>query len=35
VPDPFFGGDEGFGTVLAMVERTSAALVSAVADVLA
>ena len=23
VPDPFFGGDEGFGTVLAMVERTS------------
>ncbi|MBM7516858.1 low molecular weight protein-tyrosine-phosphatase [Nocardioides nitrophenolicus] len=34
VPDPFFGGDEGFGTVLAMVERTSAALVTAVAGVL-
>lgn len=30
VPDPFFGGDAGFRTVLAMVERTSAALVAAV-----
>ncbi len=29
VPDPFFGGDEGFQPVLDMVERTSHALVIA------
>ncbi|HWJ80937.1 MAG TPA: low molecular weight protein-tyrosine-phosphatase [Nocardioides sp.] len=29
VPDPYFGGDEGFATVLAMVERTADALVGA------
>lgn len=29
VPDPYYGGDAGFEEVLAMVERTSAALVSA------
>jgi protein-tyrosine phosphatase len=29
VPDPYFGGDDGFETVLAMVERTCAALVDA------
>ena len=29
VPDPYYGGDQGFEEVLAMVERTSAALVSA------
>ena len=29
VPDPFFGGDEGFTEVLATVERTSTALVEA------
>lgn len=34
VPDPFFGGDDGFRAVLAMVERTSAALIGAVADAL-
>lgn len=27
VPDPYFGGDDGFRSVLAMVERTSDALV--------
>ncbi len=27
VPDPFFGGDDGFTDVLGMVERTAAALV--------
>ncbi|HZJ05831.1 MAG TPA: low molecular weight protein-tyrosine-phosphatase [Nocardioidaceae bacterium] len=27
IPDPYFGGDEGFDSVLAMVERTSAAIV--------
>jgi protein-tyrosine phosphatase len=27
VPDPYFGGDDGFSHVLALVERTSAALV--------
>jgi protein-tyrosine phosphatase len=27
VPDPFYGGESGFGDVLAMVERTCAALV--------
>ena len=31
VPDPYFGGDEGFERVLAMVERTSDALVEALA----
>lgn len=29
VPDPYYGGDPGFQEVLAMVERTSAALVAA------
>ena len=29
VPDPYFGGDEGFQQVLEMVERTSDALVTA------
>ena len=29
VPDPYYGGDQGFEEVLAMVERTSAAIVSA------
>jgi protein-tyrosine phosphatase len=29
VPDPYYGGDAGFEEVLEMVERTSAALVSA------
>ena len=28
VPDPYFGGDEGFPGVLEMVERTSDALVT-------
>jgi protein-tyrosine phosphatase len=23
VPDPYYGGDDGFDTVLAMIERTS------------
>lgn len=31
VPDPYYGGDNGFEEVLAMVERTSATLVSALA----
>lgn len=31
VPDPYYGGDEGFEEVLAMVERTSRALAAAVA----
>ena len=31
VPDQYFGGDEGFERVLAMVERTSDALVAALA----
>jgi len=35
VPDPYFGGEAGFHAVLAMVERTSDALVAAVADALA
>jgi protein-tyrosine phosphatase len=30
VPDPYFGGDEGFTEVLAMVERTADVLVDAV-----
>jgi protein-tyrosine phosphatase len=29
VPDPYFGGDDGFAAVLAMVERTCDALVAA------
>ena len=29
VPDPYYGGDDGFEEVLAMVERTSATLVEA------
>lgn len=29
VPDPYYGGDDGFQEVLAMVERTSASLVAA------
>lgn len=29
VPDPYYGGDDGFGEVLTMVERTSAAIVDA------
>jgi protein-tyrosine phosphatase len=32
VPDPYFGGDEGFDEVLDMVERTADALVQALAD---
>lgn len=31
VPDPYYGGDEGFEEVLAMVERASDALVAALA----
>lgn len=31
VPDPYYGGDDGFDTVLAMVERTAAALVQTLA----
>lgn len=31
VPDPYYGGDDGFGEVLAMVERTADALVTALA----
>jgi protein-tyrosine phosphatase len=34
VPDPYFGGDDGFTAVLAMVERTSAALVTALSEAL-
>ena len=33
VPDPYYGGDDGFEDVLAMVERTSDALVAALARV--
>lgn len=32
VPDPWYGGPEGFAAVLAMVERTAAALVEQLAD---
>jgi protein-tyrosine phosphatase len=32
VPDPYYGGDDGFQEVLSMVERTSAALVAALQD---
>jgi protein-tyrosine phosphatase len=34
VPDPYYGGTDGFATVLAMVERTSDALVAELADLL-
>jgi protein-tyrosine phosphatase len=34
VPDPYYGGDDGFEEVLDMVERTTAALVEAVRDLL-
>ena len=34
VPDPYYGGEDGFAEVLAMVERTSGALAHAVADLL-
>jgi protein-tyrosine phosphatase len=34
VPDPWYGGSEGFATVLTMVERTSDALVDALPDLL-
>jgi protein-tyrosine phosphatase len=32
VPDPYYGGDDGFEEVLAMVERTTDALVAALTD---
>jgi protein-tyrosine phosphatase len=35
VPDPYYGGEDGFAAVLAMVERTSDALVAALPAVLA
>ena len=34
VPDPYFGGDDGFHDVLAMVERTADALTASLAGVL-
>jgi protein-tyrosine phosphatase len=34
VPDPYYGGTDGFAIVLEMVERTSDALVAALADAL-
>jgi protein-tyrosine phosphatase len=34
VPDPYYGGDDGFETVLAMVERTCDALVAALGRLL-
>ncbi len=34
VPDPYYGGPDGFEEVLAMVERTSGAIVTALADTL-
>ena len=34
VPDPWYGGRDGFTAVLAMVERTSDALVSQLSDML-
>ena len=34
VPDPYYGGDQGFEEVLTMVERTSTAVVAALPDVL-
>lgn len=35
VPDPYYGGSDGFEEVLTMVERTSIALVAALAELLA
>ncbi|WGL52343.1 low molecular weight phosphotyrosine protein phosphatase [Nocardioides sp. BP30] len=35
VPDPYYGSDDGFGEVLAMVERTADALVAELAATLA
>ncbi len=35
VPDPYYGGDDGFEEVLAMVERTSDAIVAALAGLVA
>jgi protein-tyrosine phosphatase len=35
VPDPFYGGDDGFSDVLEMVERTAAGLVQTLQDQLA
>jgi len=32
VPDPYFGGDDGFAEVLAIVERTADALVRVLAE---
>ena len=32
VPDPYYGGSDGFASVLAMVERTSGALVAELSD---
>ena len=34
VPDPYYGGDEGFQEVLAMVERTSDVLATALQHLL-
>jgi protein-tyrosine phosphatase len=34
VPDPYYGGEDGFADVLAMVERTADALVAEIAAVL-
>ncbi|CAM3504030.1 low molecular weight protein-tyrosine-phosphatase [Nocardioides zeicaulis] len=34
VPDPYYGGDDGFEEVLAMVERTSDAIAAELADAL-
>ncbi len=34
VPDPYYGGDDGFEEVLSMVQRTSTALVAALTDLL-
>jgi protein-tyrosine phosphatase len=34
VPDPYYGGRDGFAEVLTIVERTSDALVAAIADLL-
>ncbi|NPC97129.1 low molecular weight protein-tyrosine-phosphatase [Nocardioides sp. zg-DK7169] len=34
VPDPYYGGDDGFEEVLAMVERTSAAILAALPQTL-
>jgi protein-tyrosine phosphatase len=35
VPDPYYGGDEGFGQVLAIVERTAEQLAEELAELLA